>query len=256
MNIRLRWIIPAFIILFLFLLLARAPANLLAGQLAQQFPLLSLSGVEGSFWSGRASRVQYDRIDAGELNWSFNPLDLLFASWGNAVELSNAGQFELDGDLSLSPFGSASLSNLHLQTRLAWLLEMSGKHLPGLVLDAEVDALIDDASWSEEQGVKTLEGSVRLTNLTLQPQNLGDFVAEVSINEAGQTLVEFQPLGETGLDASGTLEIGKDGEATLDMTLARLEALGNNAGLVKSLTRAQGERRHFSWQGNINTFLR
>jgi len=256
MIIRLRWIIPAFVILFLLLLIARAPANLLAGQLVQQFPLLSLSGVGGSFWSGHASRVQYDHVDAGELKWSFNPFDLFFASWGNAVELNNTGQFELEGDLSLSPFGPVSFSDLHMQTRLAWLLETSGNRFPGLHLDADVEALIDNASWSEEKGVKTLEGSVRLLNLTLQPQQLGDFGADIKMNETGQSVIEFHPLSETGLDARGTLVIGADGVAKLDMTLARLETLGSNASLVKSLTRAQGERRHFSWQGNINTFLR
>lgn len=112
---------------FLLFLVARAPASLLARQLP---PALSLAGIDGTIWSGRAAAVSLQGRPLGAAAWSCRPWRLLMLEWACRLQLKPAG-----GELSAQLAG-----NLHG--------DMEAREVTGRLPLAWFEGLVATAGWS------------------------------------------------------------------------------------------------------------
>ena len=99
-------------------LVAKLPAAVAYGFVDKQVQPLTLTGVEGTAWKGRALQVAYQRQTLGAVEWSLKPFSLLFGGVAADVRLDSAagdamatvtGRFDgsalienMDGELDVS----------------------------------------------------------------------------------------------------------------------------------------------------------
>ncbi len=88
------------IISFIIALLWKAPATLLTSNLQKNNPDLSITGVTGRFWSGKAEQLHFQQTDLGKVSWTLNPLGLLSATFKGHFNVSNP-ELNAEGDFSL-----------------------------------------------------------------------------------------------------------------------------------------------------------
>ncbi|MEP5766407.1 MAG: type II secretion system protein N [Halieaceae bacterium] len=195
----------ALAILFLVVLLATAPARLLASFLPEQS--LRMSGFAGTVWNGSAASASLAVGDAwlqlGQVNWTFSELFLLLLSPRLQLE-SSWGQQKLGGHISLSPTGKLHLRDAEARFPAALIQQWMPVQLRG-----NLDLLLHELRV--EQGVP-VAGDGRLVwqralwRGVRGSQALGDYVLEFEVTGAGQVQAEVSTLsGPVRVD--GTLKI-------------------------------------------------
>ena len=74
---------------YLLVLVATFPAARLSGMLLDPDADLSLKGVSGSVFSGKAAQLVYQGLDIGPVHWQFRPLALLLGRVDYRIELTS-----------------------------------------------------------------------------------------------------------------------------------------------------------------------
>lgn len=175
---------------YLLCLLTQFPALYVTGWLGRHAPGVQLDGVSGSVFSGRAEGLRVQGTALGSLQWQFDWLALLSASYGYRFQLTGDGE-ELGGRIDLRG-GRVFLRDLegHLPVAAVerWLPLPShsvsgslGLHLKeldikgGRLISAEGEAELDDGilSWPQPYTL----GSFRVS---LSPAAAGGIDAEAS----------------------------------------------------------------------------
>jgi general secretion pathway protein N len=213
----MRW--PAAVILgvvsYLFFLAYSLPAQLLIGWIGGggSAQSLTIEGVSGSLWSGKARQVFYQRTPLGELAWDFHPTSLLLGDLACGFELKDTGQ-QLQGTF-VSGFGESyrleNVDALLMASRLPEFLRKRKISLAGKVRAQELDLAFSNGRLTEAKGrVQWLEGALQ------SPMNMtiGDLQADLSMDEAsGDILGKIRDLkgpisvqAEVRLKSDGNLQ--------------------------------------------------
>ena len=137
----------------LFLVLA-APAAKVLPLFQPRLGDIQFTGLEGSFWTGKAARVDVPPLQLQDVNWRFRPLALFVgrAVFGVRVQLQ---QQEIKARIGSSFLGEPYLSNISGRVRASDLSYWLG--LTQLQLDGSVAFDFDDVAWSDS-GVPALAG--------------------------------------------------------------------------------------------------
>jgi hypothetical protein len=189
-------------LLVLVFLLARFPATLAAHALP---PSVSLAGLEGSIWSGRASALGFNGVVAQEkLVWHFAPAELLKGRLVWSLSCEHAGQ---PGSLrTVLGMRGAALEQLHIAVPLEPLTQfnptLSGIRLRGtLILDSERLARAADLRLT---GRAERVSSAMANEVTA----LGNYQFTVTMDPTGAGAIEVSPQG-------GALQISGGGAFNL-----------------------------------------
>ena len=104
---------------FTFFMLVTFPAEYAYQAVHARIKNLSLSGINGSLWSGSAGYVQYRSTPLGSLNWSLHPHDILRGHLETDFSLSS-DEMLTKGTAGREIFGAAYTKNLegHLPAAL------------------------------------------------------------------------------------------------------------------------------------------
>ena len=234
---RLRW--PHYllaVLTYLALLLAWAPASLLAWalpQLTQQAAWLDQA--QGSVWRGEAAGVRVQaaatgpELQLGRLRWRLRPLDLFAGRLGYRLELAGAG-IEAAGVLRAGAKG-AELRDVRAELPANWLEQLSpdlGLWQPGGRLVFETSHLVFKRAGVDGEAtlrwLDAVSGRVRLP--------LGSYRADIegTENTFGLKLAtESGPLflhgsgkwsRQRGMTFNGTARAAPDNRAELDGLLS------------------------------------
>lgn len=213
---------------YLVSLVVTLPANLSYGFWKEnlgQAANVSLSGIEGSLWSGRAAQAVIQGQRFHPLEWSLKPLSLL---WG---QLEVAVEFTVEDGFGKGRGGYSLLSGYYIKDVEAWLplttiarfVDLAALR-PGGKLNINLKNLQSDGAT-----VTAAEGSLAWLDaeITLfQPVELGNYDF-VLTQEKDQVVGVLSDKGGP-IEASGQLILKRDGEYIFDGLLAVRDASRND----------------------------
>ncbi len=245
----LRWLSWLVLLLvFVVVLLVRAPARLLPMVLPEA--QVSLQGLEGTLWHGRASRALFNTsagpIQLGELEWRLSPASLLTLSptialeshWGDqngAAEVTLRGRNDVvlrDVDMTIDAGLLQQLAPVAMDGRLA--LTASYLHLTdGLPVQAQGRLVWEQGAWNAPRARLPL-GTYAL-----------DFAQPAATDPLRGTVLTLAGpvLASGGVELNGrqySLDMHIEGETALDPMLTEALSL---------LARPDGESFHMQLNG-------
>ena len=166
---------------------------------------LSLSGISGSVWSGRAREGDANGIYLRDLQWHIRPLDFVTLKLGFAVSTMLASGF-VEGDLAIGVTGSIVARDISASVPLRTLQTSLG--MPGLQgsLSAQFDVLKLEAGLPV-----TADGVLEVSDLIaplIDRNSIGGYKAEFVNQESGV----FASVEDTDgvVDLAGSLHVSAD----------------------------------------------
>ncbi len=167
---------------------------------------LSLSGISGSVWSGRAREGDANGVYLRNLQWHIRPLDFVTLKLGFAVSTMLASGF-IEGDVAIGVTGSIVARDISASVPLRTLQTSLG--MPGLQgsLSAQFDVLKLEAGLPV-----TADGVLEVSNLIaplIDRNSIGGYKAEFVTQESGV----FASIEDTDgvVDLAGSLHVSADG---------------------------------------------
>lgn len=224
-------LIAVLVLAFLAFLIVRAPATMVSQAALDAAPALSLEGVTGTAWRGRATHAYWRGIPLGRVDWHLSAV-ALFGGFARADVVVGGADLSLDAVVAHSLFGDRlQITSADGTTSLAFLSRLSGARGP---LDGTV--VIEDVSLSiEGDRVAAADGRavLRDTVVTLQQRaELGAFTLDLSAHDGwlqGEVSDDGGPLG-----IAGFVRAAPDRRWELDARVRARDRTGNLA-LVLSL---------------------
>ncbi len=166
---------------------------------------LSLSGISGSIWNGRAREGDANGVYLRELQWHIRPLDFATLKLGFAVKTMLASGF-IEGDIAFGGTGSIVARNISASLPLRTLQTAIG--MPGLQgnLAAQFSVL-----KLKEGLLVTADGVLEVADLIaplIDRNSIGGYKAEFLTQESGV----FASVEDTDgvVDLAGSLQISPD----------------------------------------------
>lgn len=232
MSKSLRWSLLAALLLLAFLL-ARFPAGLAARLLPAE---LSLAGVEGSIWQGRASALGVRGIVAQEkLAWSLEIPALLKGELAWRLSSEHAGQpGKLRAALGLR---GALIEDLRLSLPLEPLAQFHPT-LAGLRLRG--DLLLESPRLTRREPIR-LNGRLERVSSAMASEvtALGSYQFTLSANAEGAGAMELSPLGGAlQIQGGGSFELAAN-KFNLNLRLKPETDLPGLSPLLATLPREQ-----------------
>ena len=177
----------ALVLLFLLVLLARAPAHLAGHFLPQE--RIRLSGFSGTIWDGVAasSAVATDAgwIQLGRLRWSLSQLYLLILSPTAQLD-SSWGQQRLRAHVQVSPGGNVRIRDLEGSFSAGLIKQWLPVNLRGDINTLVQELRISDGMAQSGNGRVVWQRAAWRGNLGSQP--LGDYILQ--FNVTGPQVIE------------------------------------------------------------------
>ncbi len=224
-------LVAVLVLAFIAFLLARAPATMVSQAAMDAAPALTLDGVSGTAWRGRAAHVRWRGIPLGRVEWRLSAFALLGGTARAVVDVDGA-ELTLDAVVSRSLFGNLlQITGADGSTPLAFLSRVSGARGPldGTVVLDDVSLAIDGNQVVAAEGRAVLRDTV----VTLQQRaELGAFTLNLSAHDGwlqGEVSDDGGPLG-----IAGFVRAAPDRRWELDARVRARDRTGNLA-LVLSL---------------------
>ena len=205
-------------LVFVATLVANAPAALLPWLVNAAGVRVSLLQVEGSLWQGNisAAQITYGKRDwfVDALAWRLQPLSLFSGDICLDIMDGRAQGVSLRGEVCLDSHGAASGENMVVTSRVGTALALAKFPLP---VDGGATLSIQKFDWSPDSGIKTLQGSVNISDYAYQVAGqrevLGDYRMNITAPSAQQLALTFVPTqakialqGDVSVDLAGTYE--------------------------------------------------
>ncbi|MDY6946618.1 MAG: type II secretion system protein N [Pseudomonadota bacterium] len=213
---------------------------------------VSVGGVSGSIWNGRAQVLQIRGAHIGSVEWQLHLLPLLTAHASADVKVTRIDGFAT-AQLSASPTGTVRLKNLTASLPLAALPPNA---IPGGwagMLNGKFSQLTLQAGWPTDVG-GTLD-IVDLTGPARNPAKAGSYRIrfDPAASTADMLKGTISDAGDGPLQVTGALEIKSDRSYKLETLIAARPSAPRN--LVQTLEflgppDEQG-RREFNSEGTM-----
>jgi general secretion pathway protein N len=205
-----QWILLAIIAYFIFLI-AYTPAQLVASYVQDSSQnKVRFNGVEGTLFSGTASKLSYEGLQVDDVHWELSALSLLILQanldiTGGAIR--NTDKIFIDGNISLS-----LLNPQAIKVSKARIFAPAKPLLAQVELPVVVTALgrfrIDLEHFEFDEGCKELKGNGNwlkaALNINGKPLDLDSFNAALSCEEPN-FVMQVTPDNGISLDAKITL---------------------------------------------------
>ncbi len=211
----MRKLIILSVVVFILAVLFKTPARVISAQLPKNSPV-SLQGVSGSLWEGKAAQINVDGVNLGEVNWTVNPLGLLtgaakgdFHIQGQELKADGNYQISLGKVLTVdkATFSTTGrfVNKLQRYARLDGDFRGSIDHLEmeinEVLAPPVVSGLINWEQGSVSSPIKLAEGNYQIK---VEPESEGRLVAKITANDApvdikGDVVLDSQWQYETNL---------------------------------------------------------
>ena len=166
---------------------------------------LSLSGISGSVWSGRAREGDAGGVYLRDLQWHIRPLDLVTLKLGFAVSTMLASGF-IEGDIAIGVTGSIVARDISASVPLRALQTALGMQGLQGSLSAQFDVLKLEAGLPV-----AIDGMLEVSDLIaplIDRNSIGGYKAEFVTQESGV----FASVEDTDgvVDLAGSLQVSAD----------------------------------------------
>lgn len=199
---------------FVITVVVRTPAEWGAWVALKAVPGLSLTGVSGSLWSGRAGSAQVmindHTLDLGSVQWRLDGWQLLLLKACLDVRSPN-----LQGGVCHSAGGTLGVQNLLVDQVPAKVFYNN----PGVQIGGFGSATVQHATVTTDGEVKDLEGRLTVERLAINVGTgwfaLGTFAADATENGLGGIALNIIDVeGDFGVQVQGEYTVG--GQPTLN----------------------------------------
>ncbi|NVJ59072.1 MAG: type II secretion system protein N [Gammaproteobacteria bacterium] len=235
--------IVLYFIAFVVFLLMTLPARTFFNLLPDNLPL-SVSGIAGSLWSGRAAAITVERQTISDVEWTFNPLWLLTGKLGGSVK-AESSDLTVEGGWRLGFDETFYASDLNIKLDAAKLAHFMP--IRGMELGGDIRADIASASFSNEHGPQDVNATLYWLKSTASiagPEvKLGNFTLAANSQEDKSILVELKP-SKNLLDAQGNATIRWPETIDLDLSVTE-EVPESLQSTIAFLKKAPNNRREF-----------
>lgn len=202
------------LVYFVITVVVRTPAEWGAWVALKAVPGLSLTGVSGSLWSGRAGSAQVvvngHTLDLGSVQWNLDGWSLLLLKACLDVRSPN-----LQGGVCHGVGGTLGVENLLVDQVPAKVFYNN----PGVQIGGVGSATVQHAVLSTDGQVKDLEGRLTVERLAVNVGTgwfaLGTFAADATENGQGGIALNIVDVeGDFGVQVQGEYTVG--GQPTLN----------------------------------------
>jgi general secretion pathway protein N len=173
---------------------------------------VQLSGLQGSIWSGTASRVMINNSSAGKLEWQLSPWSLLLGRISTDIQLVR-NQELIEGHVALTAGGRLAASDLNLRLNGETLGQLTSPYL----LHGNIEGNISILTYQQGKVIQA-SGKVLLTDANIEgPQSLilGQVNADIEPESDG-SIIKFKNLGSP-MDIKGTLKLNGNGNYRINL---------------------------------------
>ena len=186
-SIKKPWVITLLALYFCYLVISTAPAPLVAWAVTKAVPNVSLAGVTGSVWSGRAAgaSIALDNMPPlalGGLSWQLSPWKLLLLK--ACIKVNSE---KLSGDVCHGITGGKGVKGLQLELPAA--LANGFIRESGAVVDGNLSLVIEQASLTRSLEVSSLKGNFGWQGAKVSVNgmafSLGDYGADLTADGNG-----------------------------------------------------------------------
>ena len=229
---KLKYYLLTAVLAYLFFLLATVPAKLVLDKLLEAQNGIEVSGVSGTLWHGRASRVEIDNsYQLDDVRWHLVGWRLLTGVLSAEIQATFM-QREVSGQAGISLSGTLVAHDIQGAISAEEFAALAA--LPLVQLDGEMTLAIDSL-YRESDAAPVINGDInwRQASLTVaESVALGSVDIRLRENDADGTDITISNQGGAlKLDGSGALDAESHYELALTMTPAR----SASANLVNSL---------------------
>ncbi len=196
---RALFLVFTFLLTWLVAMVVTAPAPWLHGRIADRLPV-TLTGIEGTLWHGRARSVQWNGRPLARLEWRWRPWRLLLADLELGITL-HSGAHLLEGAAGIGAGG-------------AYLRELAGTlpaPLLGRLLKIEAplegEVVVDLEYLADGEEGPEIEGTLAWREAALggkKPIPLGEILLEPDLEE-GRIGLKIRDRGEGPLRLEGEI---------------------------------------------------
>lgn len=196
----------ALLIYFVVVVVLRTPAEWGAWVASQAAPNLTLTGVSGSLWSGKADSAQVligsDSLDLGTLKWELDGMSLLGLKACLDIDSQN-----VQGYVCRTLAGKNTVQKLLVDQVPAQLLN----DLVGVQLGGTGSVTIEKGRFTDEGRIEQLQGNISWQRARVNAGTgwfaLGSFGADITDNDSGGVVANV-------VDLEGDFEVQLQGEFT------------------------------------------
>lgn len=166
---------------------------------------VSISGVQGSVWRGRAEEASVDGFYLRDLNWTASPLALFYGKFAYQLAASPISGF-FDSHVSADLEGNVTMTNLTAALPLGIFADAAG--IPNL--DGNASAKFERLEIVDGLAI-VADGTIQIANLIvpfLGRESLGAYSAEFRTQNNG--IVALIEDADGIVDLAGSLQVRTD----------------------------------------------
>lgn len=223
------YLLTAIISYFVFLI-ATIPAKPVIDLLNDNSPV-SIKGVSGTLWNGRAYAVSFEGIRLKKTEWSFNVWKLFIGSVAIDIR-SKFSDNDVSAEIGTSFLGRYFVDNLSAKITAQELAQIA--QIPLVQLDGEISLDIDHAQWKLGE-LPLATGEIKWTGATVtvtDTASLGNI--SILLSESEQKLLNAEIKNQGGdIKINGTAELIPEADYSVDIKLSPTATANNN--IKKSL---------------------
>ncbi len=236
------------------LLIATVPASSITGLLNKNSPI-TIQGVSGTLWSGKAYSISIDNIQLNRTEWSFNLWKLFTGEVAIDIK-TRLLKNDITAEVGTSLIGRFFINNLSAKFSADEVAQLA--NIPLVQLDGAISLDIEHAQW--KQGEAPLAtGEIVWTNAAItvaDTASLGNI--SIILSESEQLSLNAEIKNQGGdISIDGTAELAADNNYTVNVELLPAATANNNIKQSLGMFARKQENGSFVLKksGSINQIL-
>ncbi len=215
MNKKLTWLTLPIVLLFLIMM---APARIVVSLIGDSLPV-SISGVSGSIWNGKAASVNHRQVAVSNVSWDLNAFSLILGKASAYVTVKDA-KIQFSGDVSMNLSQEITIKNAQMDLSANTLSPFLP--LRNASIDGQVKADIQSIVFHPETGPSAVDLSVSIkdveASITGPKLALGDFRFKAISQNENTVAINAMPASNE-LDLKGRAMINWPKSVDLNLTV-------------------------------------
>jgi len=217
------YVLTAIASYFIFLI-ATIPAKPLTELLKENTPV-TIKGVSGTLWNGKAYSINIDTIQLKQTDWSFNLLNLFLATVSLNINTHLLGE-TINAEVGASFFGRLFINDLTAKISAQEITRLA--KIPLAELEGTILLNIQQASWQQGE-IPLATGEIKWRDATVtvaESASLGDIV--ILLTETDNQLHATVQNQGGDININGTANLIPQSDYTVDIKLRPTSTASNN----------------------------
>lgn len=218
------YFLVAIISYFIFLIIT-IPARPVTDLINANSPI-SIQGVSGTLWNGKAYIIAINDIQLDKTEWSFNPWQIFIGNISVDIE-TRFSKNDITATLGRSFIGRLFIDDLSAQISASEVARLA--NIPLAQLDGDISINIEHAQWKQGE-LPLASGEIKWTNASVtiaETASLGNI--SIVLSESDEQLLNAEIKNQGGdIRIIGTAELVPEADYTAEIQLIPTASANNN----------------------------